>query len=131
MPNVNIPMKLPLKLNIERESIEDLLCGALEGGSNYWYMIVDRKEPNPKPEFLHEYPMRGGSLTFVDLEDSDDLDNPEIKKFVLDKATMIKGMQQMAAKYPGHFADFQQENTDANTFDCFLQCCLFGEEIYG
>jgi hypothetical protein len=36
----------------------------------------------------------------------------------------------LATKYPRHFADLVNENTDAITADVLLQCCLFGELIY-
>jgi hypothetical protein len=32
---------------------------------------------------------------------------------------------------PRHFADVLNENDDAGTGDVFLQCCLFGEIIFG
>jgi len=37
----------------------------------------------------------------------------------------------MAKKEPRHFADFLKEDYDETTGDVFLQCCLFGEVIYG
>jgi hypothetical protein len=37
----------------------------------------------------------------------------------------------MAADYPRHFADLVNENDDADTGDAFVQCCVFGEVIYG
>jgi hypothetical protein len=41
------------------------------------------------------------------------------------------GLQVMADKYPKHFADFMSEEDDCVTADVFLQCCLFGDIIYG
>lgn len=37
----------------------------------------------------------------------------------------------MPVKYPRHWADVLAENDDATTGDVFLQCCLFGECIFG
>jgi len=37
----------------------------------------------------------------------------------------------MAEKYPRHFHNFLEENDDAETGDVFIQCCLFGEIVYG
>jgi len=33
--------------------------------------------------------------------------------------------------YPSHYGDAISENDDAGTGDVYLQCCLFGEVIYG
>ena len=49
----------------------------------------------------------------------------------LDLNAIKKGLQIMAEKYPRHMGDFLNENDDADTGDVFLQCCLFGEAIYG
>jgi hypothetical protein len=37
----------------------------------------------------------------------------------------------MAREAPQHFADFLNENDDADTGDVFVQCCLLGEIRYG
>jgi hypothetical protein len=37
----------------------------------------------------------------------------------------------MAREYGRHFSDMIAENDDATTADVFLQCCLFGELVYG
>jgi hypothetical protein len=37
----------------------------------------------------------------------------------------------MVEKYPRHYADFKDGDEDASTGDVFLQCCIFGEVVYG
>ena len=39
--------------------------------------------------------------------------------------------QIMADKFPRHFANILNENDDAETGDVFLQCCLWGDIVYG
>lgn len=121
---------------IEWSRIQDLLCCALEGGSNYWYMIEEFHEPTSMPirtdereVFKHlDYPVNpGGSLVFSDLEEG----HKKKERFTLNRQSIEKGLTIMADKYPRHFADFQAENDDAITGDVFLQCCLFGEACYG
>jgi len=34
-------------------------------------------------------------------------------------------------KFPKHFSDAVEEDFDATTADCWLQCCLFGDVIFG
>jgi hypothetical protein len=73
---------------------------------------------------LVDYPLNeGGSLGIVSTEPSSDV-------FRLDLKSIGRGLDDLATKYPRHFADLVNENTDAITADVLLQCCLFGELIY-
>ena len=120
--------------DISLQRISDLLCGAIEGGSNYWYMIKRfippynfdfRVDPNQIYKHL-DFPLnKGGQIIFVDLEANDQ------KEYTLSLPTIEIGLQVMANNYPIHFHDFLNENDDASTSDIFLQCCLFGKVIYG
>jgi len=156
-------MKVEMEMPDER--IQDLLCNALEGGSNYWYWIEKLHYPNKCPkcgrilispicygrdnigadnpshdgvkaipqtkedlgiEFAHlELPFKGGYIEFSDLEDEE----AEHKNLTIE--AIQRGVKIMAEKYPRHFGDWIAENDDATTGDVFLQCCLFGEVVYG
>lgn len=125
---------VPVKLDIPVRRIQDLICSALEGGSNYWYTITEFNEPDEFPNrfdlnrvFKHvEYPTNpGGSLVIRDKEDDS---RPDL---VLNLDSIARGINVMAEKHPRHFAVFLSENDDAETGDVFLQCCLFGELVYG
>jgi len=126
MPNI--------ETNVTASRLADVLCCALEGGSNYWYLILKFEKP-PKiddeiagewADFRHiAYPLSaGGALVICDRDD------PDEKPFRLTREALFKGAQIMAEKYPRHFADMVAEEEDADTGDCLLQCALFGEEIY-
>ncbi len=52
-------------------------------------------------------------------------------RLLLTPEKLVAGVQVMAEKYPKHFNDWMNQNDDAITGDIFLQCCLFGEEIFG
>lgn len=116
---------------IPDERIQDLLCCALEGGSNYWYLITAFNYPKGQTkeslgiEFQHlELPFRGGSITVADAED------PSVVR-ILDREAIARGLTAMEEKRPREWADFIGENEDAETGDVFLQLCLFGEVVYG
>ena len=126
MDTIRITQEIPY------ERIQDLLCNALEGGSNYWYQIDNFLYPHGETkkslniEFQHlELPFKGGTIVFNDLED------PKREKTYLTLATIAQGLQIMADKFPHHFSDFLKEDDDATTGDVFLQCCLFKDIIYG
>jgi hypothetical protein len=110
------------------ETIAGLLCSAFEGGSNYWYELVDyTTDSNRVPDYegLTD-PEKNIKWSIKDYEDSD-----SVGLYQLDRAKIQQGIQVMADEYPRHMADALSENHDAETGDVFLQCCLFGEVVYG
>ena len=136
--------KVSTTVEIPQARVQDLLVGALEGGSNYWYMI-DRyilAEGIEKQDFSaggkltdpesYYHPTQiipfhpGCALVIGDIEGDEGF---EAKN--LDLENIQKGLQVMANKYPAAFAAFIAENDDADTSDTFLQCCLFGECVFG
>jgi len=126
---------------IGADFVRGLLCCAFEGGSNYWYDdVAPEKYPDgktrsdynkggsaqPDGDYWHWcqlLPTTGGSVSLVDKEDG--------KRYVLDAPSIERGLAVMAEKYPSHWADALEGNDDAWTGDCFLQCCVFGETVYG
>jgi hypothetical protein len=129
--------KITTVLDIPSERVADMLCCAFEGGSNYWAVIKEKREPkegfafrympdlSDKPTSYTDYPLnRGGFLMVGDSEG----DMPDA---LLDLGTIRSGLQVMADNYPNHWHDFINDNEDAATSDVFLQCCLYGEVIFG
>jgi len=125
-------MDLAIGNIVKDERVQDLLCCALEGGSNYWYEIKRYVYPRgftqqtlPINHRHLELPFKGGAVIIVDAE------QPKAKEYRLDWAAMRRGLQILAEKYPKHWADFLAENEDATTGDVFLQLALFGDVIFG
>jgi hypothetical protein len=114
--------------------VQGVLCTAFEGGSNYWYCITEFvKPPKLTISFFEnevtrhlDYPVnQGGALLIRDHNDA------ESKTYRLDRAAICKGLRIMAEKYPRHYCDIRTDNDDATTGDVMLQCCLFGEIVFG
>lgn len=109
---------------ISDERISDLLCTWYESGfSNFWIESVKRshKPADLGAEYTFDLPLKGGWLTI------ETGDGPPV---VLNREAITKGLQVFADKYPHLYSEFINENDDANTADVFVQCCLFGEEVY-
>ena len=104
--------------HFNRDQIEVLLIGAFEGGSNYWIKEV---EPVKEGEDVYEAPF-GLGLKVTDLEGQTNY---------LNHSAFHRGLQTMADTYPRHMGDIISKNDDATTADVFLQCCLFGQLVYG
>lgn len=113
---------------IEDERLKDLLTGAFEGGSNYWFQIKEYVNPEQlKMDYRHiELPFIDGCGVMVG-----DIEDEEVQPVLLNRAAMEKGLKVMGEKYGWHLQAFLNEQDDASTSDVFLQCSLFGEIVYG
>lgn len=106
------------------EYFGNLLCSALEGGSNYWYQIV--KHNREQDEYFHDIPFRiNGELV---IGDTDGYLKEPIKLTLPD---LYKAWALMRIEYPRHWADALQENDDAATGDVFLQLAMFNKIVFG
>lgn len=121
---------MKVEIKITDEQFKDLLCCAFEGGSNYWIEKCETHRPTPSQvEYWHESAVYGGTLTVI-VSEEEPIEGAGLV-YELDRAKLESGAQIMAEKYPKHFGDWMNENSDAETGDVFLQCCLFGETIFG
>ncbi len=127
------------KLSPADSRMQYLLCNAMEGGSNYWASIAKYRYPEGVSKADVEFPhlevpfLKGGSILIAADADSEPHKNPARKDglWVLNYDALVKGWDVMKQKYPRHAADVIRENDDACTGDVYLQCCLFGEAIFG
>ena len=129
--------------NVPVENISNCLVTAFEGGSNYWYEIAEEHRPinfNNTPaedrQFKHiSYPMNeGGSLVITlseDMRAEEGNEDEDPETWTLNLETIAKGLEVMKSKHKSHYDDMVDENDDSTTGDVLLQCCLFGEVIYG
>jgi hypothetical protein len=117
---------------VSRQQVAVALVHAF-GSEINWCRVVEVIEPTDlrfrslKNMVLRlvDYPLNdGGSLGLVSTVPTSDV-------FRLDLKSIGRGLDVLATRYPRHFADLINENTDAITADVLLQCCLFGELIYG
>lgn len=116
---------------VSRQQVAGALWRAF-GSQITWFRVVEVIEP-PTLRFrsiehlalrMVDYPLNeGGSIGIVSTE-------PSSNVFRLDLKSIRRGLEDLATKYPRHFADLVNENTDAITANVLLQCCLFGELIY-
>ena len=127
---------MTIQFEIKDAIINDQLCTALEGGSNYWYMIgpIDRKHfikglplvDNLTRSFLAD---KDFYLEVYDLE-SEDEDNPEL----LGKVTyesMQKAFGIMSKDYPVTLGRILSGDYDADDSDIWFQIATMGEVVYG
>ena len=111
---------------ITDDMVDNILCTALEGGSNYW---IDKCVANFWPEgaeHVSDGVSRGGKIVFF-VEDDDD-------EYTLTLDDMLNGIEKAydhrQSSSGFSFKDWY-ENHDADDADLALQYALFGEIVYG
>lgn len=130
------------------KTVRDLLVGAFEGGSNYWYRIESQKfppgsrkvdfqeggrmqprRPDGSPDYYHwsqlipTFP--GGQLVIRDVGEG------EGETHVLDLSGLKKGWILLKQKYPKIYKRVIDESWDASDADVFLQLAIFDDVIFG
>ena len=116
---------------LSNERREDMLVGALEGGSNYWYMLGDLSEikeyaeGEPTAIRIMKAVIDGKKFSVLDAE------NPKDILGVFGMESIIKGEWLMTTKHPKHWADIIEENDDADTADVWFQLCVMGKIVFG
>lgn len=107
---------IPIKINIKKEDIENLLYSC-DTGCSYWAESKLGYEKEVKKLMSGKF-----GVIVKDVEGSGN--------YILTLDKIKKGLAVMADKEPSHFGDIISNNTDQITSDVLLQCCLFGEVIY-
>ena len=126
---------MTITVTITDEQRLNLLTSALEGGSNYWYLlgddatnIIDKHFPATKDtcfvDRMWAAIKAGLSIPIRDIEEDEKIGEISL-------ASIEKGEQLLADHLPNHLADILNENDDANTGDVWFQYCSLGELVYG
>lgn len=127
--------------NITKDQISDLISTAIEGGSNYWYIIEGYQEPSvvdfrcslfardEEPHRIYDWPLCTGGGVIISATESCEESNPI--PHVLNLESITKGLILMAEKYPQRLVNFADGDYDADDADIFLQLSLFGEVVFG
>ena len=125
---MNFEVEVHNTINVTAEDIDDIMCGALEGGITYWCgkaKIVGE----PLGDYASEQISRGGTLLLFDIE-SDEV-------YELNREKLLNGIGK--AYENGMFSDYEWCNgheldccnVDAEVADCIVQYALFGDIVYG
>lgn len=126
-------------VSLTDEQRENLLCGALEGGSNYWYLFTDAACDNLDRFVKAKNVQHDG--TFVQRLwkavlaghsiDVNDLTKPGRKLGVFSLESIRKGELAMIKEQITHFTDVLSGHDDAITADVWFQFCVLGELVFG
>jgi hypothetical protein len=150
--------KEALTRNLSKQDIIDLFVTALEGGSNYWYLmdLPDniKSYGDYTSEAVGEYILQGGYIEFYDVEEyrevqrnfrngyydiSGDLKNEKEYQEDLEKTKLgyvdmdkiLDTIPVLKKNYPKIWENILLENADAGDADAFLQLCVMGDVVFG
>jgi hypothetical protein len=138
-PNGAFPFAGPMEFvvngtfKVTRQQAANTLWYAFTGEIS-WFRIVDTLAPrelrfrsidqtNPG---IVDYPLNEGGVVRLLISAGS---SPRIFELRLD--VIAHGIEVLASRYPRHFADLINENGDLITADVLVQCCLFGDVVYG
>jgi hypothetical protein len=116
-------------LGVTWKQIEDVLCCAWEGGASYWLSCHGSRPPaapkdRAKVQFRFQNALYPGGACLVRVDGGAD-------ELELTRDKLIAGLQVLADRYPTHLVAIRNDQSDGDTGDAFLQCCLLGEIVYG
>ena len=122
---------------ISDRTLTDILSGALYGNSGFG-VDYDEKEYNETKkhmdkdvcfeDVLSQMILDGKSILITDEEDLEHENEPE--KWTLTKDKLESGVEAVFTKCSSRISDFF-DDPDMFTDWAFIQCCLFGEEVFG
>lgn len=117
---------------VSRQQVANTLWHAFTGEIG-WFRITETVPPrnlsfrsiDQTTPGIVDYPLNeGGIVRMVST-------GPNAETFELRFDNVAPGLEVLAIYYPRHFADLVNENADSVTGDALLQCCIFGELVYG
>lgn len=130
-----VTVSVTLEIVLTQEDIDDIMCGALEGGITYWC-----DEAKVVGDYLGEYGSeqiaRGGKLR---LHLPEPFDKDETEYYELDLEKFKKGVELWAITPVGCNCLEQMDgkirfdtcNADAIVCDAIIQYALFGTVVFG
>lgn len=128
-------IKMKLELELTYETFENIIVTALEGGSNYWYVLGDIKGIPMREEMPNKAPSeriahglwhnKDSEVSILDLEDEDELLG------TLTYNSVRFRMQTACDDYPKEVNMMISEDYDALTADTLFQVLVMGEVVFG
>lgn len=125
-------MVIDTQMEVSQDDFENLIVTAMEGGSNYWYLIRGNKWRDQLPKETKDEPtsVRIGRALYNDPTFElkvYDLEEPEELLGTVTQASMIKAF----INCKDEAAEMFDESYDAWTADTLFQWAVMGEVTFG
>jgi hypothetical protein len=110
--------KFSIEIELEDQTVNDILDMAFAGGINYWCDEISvHKKPEKEFKYLSEVLTVGGELLVHELDEGDSK--------ILTLENFLKGIQKYFTRY-----GYDPASWDASTGDLCVQFALFDELVY-
>jgi hypothetical protein len=115
---------------ISTSQIMDMIITAMEGGSNYWYLLTVPYQPTKWEKQINDNTL---CIKVYDIEEHHDalLEGEDVEPLgVLTRLSIKSGIEKMISDWPNAFQRWMDESYDAGDADIFFQLCCMGEVVY-
>ena len=128
---------ITIKREMDYDSFENLIVTALEGGSNYWYMIdldtstgfIKKYADDPRPKSIRIadalYNNEESSVTILDAEDEEETLG------VLTRQSVRKTLEDFPKDHQWALDNVLNGDYDANDADVVFQVLVMNDVVYG
>lgn len=130
----NNKLGIVARQEISYDLFEGILVTALEGGSNYWYMIDISDTGVPKEKYAGEsLSVKVAKMIWYDRINLRvmDVENDDVLLGEVNIASIKTAFEKICSEYPETYLNLIQENYDADDADIFFQIATMGEITFG
>lgn len=130
----NNKLGIVARQEISYDLFEGILVTALEGGSNYWYMLDLNDVGVPPWKYAGEsLSIKVAKMIWYDRINIRVLDKEEEGVLLgeVNIATIKTAFEKICSQYPETYLNLIQENYDADDADVFFQIATMGEITFG
>jgi hypothetical protein len=128
-------LELTITMPVSYEVFENIIVTALEGGSNYWYLLGDLDPVRAwcKKNNIKDEPMtiKIAMALFNDPEFMLDVYDVENEDDVLGTITQASLLKAMASRPEEALKFINEDDYDAYTADTLFQTAVMGEVVFG
>lgn len=131
--------KQSVNVTVSEQQRGNMLVGAIEGGSNYWYEItikgieeIERFVPSEFKDQAFSVRLWNAIKAGAEIPVHSSQEGKRLKEVgKISLASIAIGEQSMADNYLHHFCDIVQETDDATTADIWFQLAVMSDVVYG
>ena len=130
----NNKLGIVARQEISYDLFEGILVTALEGGSNYWYMVDLEDTGVPSEKYAGEpNSVRVAKMIWYDKINLRvlDVEDEGVLLGEVNLTTIKTAFEMICSKYPEVYLNLIQENYDADDADVFFQIATMGEVTFG
>jgi len=123
--------------SIHFDKFADIIITALEGGSNYWYQLIDEDYRDKLPPKTVERQSLSERIAYALYTDPKfelpvyDVEEPDELLGKVTQESMYRAFELAKIDYPDAYENIMEEQYDASDADILFQLATMGELVFG